>query len=495
MPVKDDWVNGDTVNATHLNDVADAVNTNTDAVTTNTTDIAAVTGNLQPKRYGLLPGRRMEAAADGTGTTAMTSFGSSTANAIPLATLVSSTGGFTVASNKLVLPSDVPPMKYTAHVQVRFQGGSSSIRSVYIRRVGDSSELFWRGQVDAGTTQIAGDGDVVLNPGDQLSIDGYTETGSVTVVDRGFGVGDVRVTLRSLDLLPVRSCLVGYAGAAVPGVAREIYGDWGLHNTWFNLSQGIWDTPLLTWIAANPTKAVNFACGLIPHGGTSSASWNTTLDEVTAGTHDARFTTLGTNLGNQAPKTLYLRPWWEVDQDSTRVNVNPAKFKAAWHRAVPLIRTAFAAAAPTKTLKIVYSYLGTSDYSGSMDYYPTSETDVDVLGSDIYAWIWGSGVPTWPVLAKAVQTRLETLAVNARAHSKPFGLDEWGTGVITGGGSPGSWGRKDEPLLSDLYFNWVEQNAPEYILNFNIEGAGSHSLANTPNLAERLKQRHGLLTP
>ncbi|WP_210506510.1 hypothetical protein [Naasia sp. SYSU D00057] len=285
------------------------------------------------------------------------------------------------------------------------------------------------------------------------------------------------------------STLVGWSGGAIPGLENQVFGTWMARDSWAGMARGYWlyaNTGFTAFVAAHPDRAADIGVPLIPHD--SGQPLNQLLDEAITGLHDDDYESMGASLGKLGPATVYARLYWEMNMSPYPANsLDRAKFKAAWDRAVPLIRSGFAAAAPSKTLKVVFSPI--SDGADYRAFYPNS-TNVDVIAIDAYASKWGSSAPTAAVLTQTVQTYLDSIAAFAKEQGKPVALGEWGNWQVGRDGDVNSHGLGDFPNYIDQVFDWAAENDAEYVVYFNLRDGGvGQTLADTPLSLARLQAR------
>jgi hypothetical protein len=291
-------------------------------------------------------------------------------------------------------------------------------------------------------------------------------------------------------IAPLRAQSVGFGWSgtsdALSGIPRKSTDIWTARTSWSDVAAVGWpyvNSDFTSFVAANPNAITDFATALIPHD-LPSAGWNAMLDEVTSGVHDSVFVTQGQTMAQYGSQTVYCRPWWEMTMDVS--NLDPAKFQAAWNHAIPIIRAAFAAAAPNKTLKIAYCYLPNAA-GDPMVYFP-GPTNVDVIDADIYGKVWGTTTPTQAAMISSVQGDLEYLASFAAQYNKPMGISEWGNFAIQPQGVASNQGRGDEPAYIDTMFSFAQQHHFLYMVYFNIpDGGVNQTLADTPLSLARIK--------
>lgn len=274
---------------------------------------------------------------------------------------------------------------------------------------------------------------------------------------------------------------VGWSGVGgdLTGIPQQVTDIWTGRSSWNDLGSVGWPTThagYMAYIQANPNGAVDFATALIPHG-LPSSQWNGLLDEVVSGAHDSVFVDEGKNIAKYSTNTVFCRPWWEMTIDTG--NLDPTKFKAAWNHAVPILRAAFAAAAPSKTFKVVYCYL--PDATGDPKAYFPGPENVDVIDADIYGKVWGKTTPTQEAMLASVQKELNYLAAFAAAQNKPMGISEWANMAIKTQGQADTQGRGDDPEYIDLMLSFAAQNHFLYMVYYNIAVGGTgQTLADTP---------------
>ncbi len=285
--------------------------------------------------------------------------------------------------------------------------------------------------------------------------------------------------------------LVGWSGAKIAGLDNQIFGTWMARDSWAGMAAGQWlsaNAGYTAFVAAHPDRAADIGVPLIPHD--SGVPLNQLLDEAIAGKRDSEYRAMGASLAKGAPETLYARLYWEMNMSPQPAkSLDRSKFKAAWDRAVPLIREGFAATAPSKDLKVVFCPISDgADYSA---FYPSS-SNVDVIAMDVYAAKWGAKTPTAAVLTASVQLYLDSIAAFAKEKGKPVALGEWANWQTGAQGSTNNHGRGDFPAYIDQVFDWAEKNDAAYVVYFNLaDGGVGQSLAETPASLQRLLVRAG----
>lgn len=273
---------------------------------------------------------------------------------------------------------------------------------------------------------------------------------------------------------------VGWSGVGgdLSGIPCQVVDIWTGRSSWNDLECVGWptsDSGYMAYIKANPNGAVDYAVALIPHA-LPSSQWNGLLDEVVSGAHDSVFVAEGQNMAKYGTQTVYCRPWWEMTIDTR--NLDPTKFKAAWNHAVPIIRSAFAAAAPSKTFKVAYCYLPNAA-GDPKTYFPGPE-NVDVIDADIYGKVWGRTTPSQATMLASVQAELTYLAAFAAAENKPAGVSEWANEAVAPQGVLTCQGRGDDPEYIDLMLSFAAQNHFLYMVYYNISLGTGQTFANTP---------------
>lgn len=379
--------------------------------------------------------------------------------------------------------------KYRITSRLTFAGGTSGVRigQILVNGVNIAEGAFTG---TSGNIQVNTD-DIWLSEGDVVTLGAYCETASVTVV------GDFPlktwISLVRNGVVPVRPTIITNSGSAIAELGRAAMGDWTWRNSWTEVAN--MDALFYPgndsseWLPNNPNGFYNIGTALIPDA-RPQTEWPAMLDEVIAGTRDSVFTTQGRNLAKYGTSNMVIRPMWEPNMFNS-TQLDPAKYKAAFNRAVPLIRAGFAAEAPNKRLRVAYCWL---DAGGSphRDYYP-GDANVDIIDMDLYSRIWRSTEPTKAELLNATRLRLEELARFATQRGKPMGISEWGLTAKPAGGTT-DWGLGDVPEWIDLVFDWIEQNNPEYAIYFNITDGAGMALNSTPASKARYIERAKLLT-
>lgn len=393
--------------------------------------------------------------------------------------------GLYLGANSIVIPPGAGG-PYTAKWNLRINGGDAGERNSQLRLNGTGvAEVGYLGTGGRPNGTELFD----LQSGDEVDLAVYF---APTANLQCYADRDTNLVLVKKDGVPVKPVLIGNTGPTISGAPpRQIIGEWMTGNTtWNNLvaTGALQSADLTAFVQSNPNGAADIGIPLIPHE-QAPTSWNGLLDEVVAGTHDAGFTTLGRNLATYGPKTVYARPWWEFNLDFPGNNRPDAtRFKAAWARAIPLIRSGFAAAARSgQTLSILYC---TSEgRQPDLDTFWPGDAHVDVVSPDIYANVWGTVTPTKADLLTAMKTQLNTTSVFAARHRKPVAISEWANVNTHNNGTLGSQGRGDVPEFIDLMFDWAEQNQALYLIYYNISANVHQDMATTPLSRARYQAR------
>lgn len=393
--------------------------------------------------------------------------------------------GLYIGTNTIVIPPDRAGF-YIAKWNLRINGGDAGERNSQLRVNGIGvAEIGFIGTGGRpnGTELLE------LREGDVVDLAVYF---APTANLQAYADRDTNLVLLRKDTIPVEPILVGSTGPIIPDAPpRQIIGEWMTgHTTWANLTvtDALSSPELSAFVAANPKAAIDIGIPLIPHE-QPAANWNGLLDEVAAGTHDAAFSTLGRNLAVYGPLTVFARPWWEFNLDyPANTRPTPAKFIAAWTRAIPLIRSGFAGAARFgQTLRILYS---TSEgRQPDLDVFWPGDAYVDVISPDIYANVWGTATPTKQVLLDAMRAQLNTIGAFAAKHRKPIAISEWANVATHNNGTLGSQGAGDVPEFIDLMFDWAEQQQALYLIYYNIEANLHQDMSDTPSSLARYQER------
>jgi hypothetical protein len=402
---------------------------------------------------------------------------------VPLA-YVADAQGLHATTNGILIPEGAGGY-YDVEWRVKLTGGTAGERASGLKVNGDS--VISRSPYGSGTMTTDGSGVIKVEDGDVITL--WVYSAQATNVVAAFD-GDTYIRLTRRQDLPVSPILTGWSGdTAITGTTQQIMGSWGSRTTWSEVANLEYvsapDSDVREFIAANPGAALDLGVPLIPHD-QADTTWNTHLDAVVAGTHDADHTSLGAELAGMDAGTVYARLWWEADIDTTNLDVN--KFKAAWAHAVPVIRAGFdAAKTPSQQLKIVFCYIPDKGLHRTM--YP-GDAYVDVIAADVYAWIWGTTNPTLATLLSTIQERLDTLSRFAAEHGKPVAIGEWGNAISKTAGPEDTRGLGDVPEIIDLFFDWAEQVQCEYLVYFNLaDGGVGQTMADTPLSLARYQDR------
>jgi hypothetical protein len=289
-------------------------------------------------------------------------------------------------------------------------------------------------------------------------------------------------------------------------IRRDITASWANRESWDDLENAYWlgwsPNGAWQWLQdGNYAKPIFLNIGLIPHNIAPGewdatgrkARWDGLLDEAASGTRDDVYTGMGARLSDYGSKTVYCVLWWEMNQHDTDVDVT--KFRAAWARAVPLIRSSFAARASAQgrtgqAIHIVYAPMHSR--TRWWDWLPTDPTLVDVIGCNVYAKEWYSNPPTKAQVQAVVDGNLADLKAKADELGKPMAVPEWANWSTTSGAAPGvatSRGLGDEPDVVDWFADWAEANGA-ILCYFDIDhGDGVLNLNSAPLTKARMAAR------
>jgi hypothetical protein len=442
---------------------------------------------LENRRRGVIGGRFPFAHLDGitaAGGAVTTTIPGTTATNIPLANVRGVAGLNLSTADSITIPADMGG-RYEISVMGRWDTGTVGGRSIAVKVNGATSAISFG---DYGTAfRHNGSSEIDLLGGDVVTMQVYSDNATNLLAS---AANDVYLMLRKKQAVPLNPVLMGWTGTAPTGaLPRDIAGTWLSIDSWASIQAGapLAGSSFATWAAANPTLAADIAVPLIPND-VDSATWNTVLDEVAAGTHDAAYTGLGTALATYGPNTVYARPWWEWNLHVA--SVNATKFITAWNRAIPLIRAAFAAAAPTKVLYISWCFAGQN--SDPTTYYPDT-ANVDIISADVYGHVWGTTTPTLSALLSIVRTDLRLLSKLGALKNKPVALSEWGSMAIKTQGVTDSQGRGDTPEYVSQILDWIEANQAVFAIYYDLGFATGQSLNDTPNSRAIFNARHATL--
>ncbi|MDG3004595.1 glycosyl hydrolase [Paludisphaera mucosa] len=295
--------------------------------------------------------------------------------------------------------------------------------------------------------------------------------------------------------------LTGCGGKSLEeyGVPRDVYGTWMGRSSWENLEKGHWmmmeESGVPRWRREHGDRALDVGVPLIPTD--SGANHDDLLREAASGRRDATYRSLGGSLARYGTKTVYARLWWEFNMPPARQD--PGLFVAAWRRAVPLIREGFlAAAGPGQTLQVVWC--ANADAPDPEPFYP-GDDQVDLVGLDVYGWVWGDSDPTPArVVERVLRGRfsLDWTAKFAADHGKPTCLGEWGNVVRKGAKHDDGHGAGDCPEYIDAVYDWAAAcpTGCRYVCYFNVaDGGVGQTLDQTPRSLARLKARASAARP
>ncbi len=294
---------------------------------------------------------------------------------------------------------------------------------------------------------------------------------------------------------PQLPTLTGNSGKSLEeyGIRRDIYGTWMGRASWNDLARGNWlmaeESGVPQWRRDHFDRALDVGTPLVPTD--SHQDLDRLLREAASGAQDATYRALGACLARYGTRTVYARLWWEFNMPPAQEN--PRLFVQAWRRAVPLLRQGFQQAAqPGQKLRIVWC-----TNAGAPDpepFYP-GDAWVDVIGSDVYGWVWGDADPSEAQLLNHLRSdpfMLEWLARFAERHHKPTCLGEWGNIARKGTKKDEGHGLGDCPAYIDAIYDWAAtcRYGCRYICYFNLaDGGVGITLDQTPLARERLKAR------
>jgi len=283
--------------------------------------------------------------------------------------------------------------------------------------------------------------------------------------------------------------LVGWSGAPIPGVDQQIVGTWMARTTWDNLAGGQWlaaNADFTAYVAAHPDRSADVGVPLVPHD--SGQPLDDLLDEVIAGAHDTVYLALGQQLAKLGPATVYARLWWEMNMRPAPADqIDRGKFRAAWARAVPILRAGFTIAArPGQRLRIVFCPL--TDGADWTAFWP-GDTLVDMVALDAYGAMWGAVQPDAAALLASLTGALGKLAAFGRAHGKPVAIGEWANWSNPLSRTPTSRGLGDFPDYIDAVFDWAQASRAAYLCYFNIGDGTGLTMAQTPLSLARFQSR------
>lgn len=289
--------------------------------------------------------------------------------------------------------------------------------------------------------------------------------------------------------------LTGCSGKSIEayGIPRDVFGTWMGRSSWDDLAKGNWlwvdRSGVPEWRRDHFDRALDVGVPLVPTE--SGQDLDAMLQQAASGAQDATYRSLGKCLADYGSGTVLARLWWEFNMPPARQD--PKRFVAAWRRAVPLIREGFRGAARAgQTLEIVWC-----TNAGEPDpepFYPGDDV-VDIIGSDVYGWVWGDSDPTVPrMLDRLLRGRymLGWLAEFANQHEKPTCLGEWGNVARKGDKANVGHGAGDCPEYIDAIYDWAKtcKYGCRYVCYFNLaDGGVGITLDQTPAAVARLKLR------
>ena len=455
----------------------------TDSATGGAIKADYVTRNSDTRRYGAQAGRRVVGTITGRdlyygAVVTSISAGVQSGN-IPLA-MRTELSGVIHSGNTLVTIGS--PATYVIEWGLNFTGAAAAgVRQARLMLNGNVERI---AEGYGQNIRVQGSHRVNLEYGAVISLRAFSgNDGAVTAASEM----DAYLTVRRDEDLRIPPALIGWSGASdlASGMTRDIHGNWLPGTDWTTVGgAGLASGDVHDWIVAHPDRAVDIASHLIPVD-MGAPWWSSLMDEVVAGTHDATFATLGTNLATHGPATVYWRPWWEFNLSTWRPNA--AKFIATWQHAIPLVRAAFAAAAdPGQVLKILWCFSGLD----SADEYWPGGSYVDLISLDTYSAQWGTTQPTMAGITRSLRENFAALGYYCAAYSKPACISEWGNVVAKADGPTTTRGLGDSPDLIDYVMDLMEQHAVEYAIYFNLSGGGvGQTMADTPNALYRFAQR------
>ncbi|MFQ1003238.1 glycosyl hydrolase [Modestobacter sp. SSW1-42] len=282
---------------------------------------------------------------------------------------------------------------------------------------------------------------------------------------------------------------MGWSADPVAGQQQAIIGTWMDRKSWENLEQGQWlaDNPtFVQYVADNPEGAADIGVPLVPYE--SGADLDDLLREAASGARDDLYRSLGAEIAESSPATVYARVWWEMNLRPLADDIDRELFKAAWVHAVPLIREGFESGArPGQTMQVVFS--PNADGADYEEFYPGDE-QVDLMALDAYGQRWGNDTPDAEELLSLLDEQLTRFADFARSHGKPVAMAEWGNVAVKEAGQADQMqGRGDFPPYVALVLDWAAREDAAYLIYFNsAEGGVGQTLTDTPDSLSMLQQ-------
>jgi len=245
-----------------------------------------------------------------------------------------------------------------------------------------------------------------------------------------------------------------------------------------------------TWVTASTSHYEVISLPLVPDSDAGNFA------AIVAGSHDADFQALGTDLTTRgiASRTV-IRLGWEANGNwySWSYLNNPTGFKNAFRRAVQQIRVT----APS--VKITWCLnRGSSNNSAGQQVdwttvYPGDDV-VDYIGIDAYDNNSPNG---WSDLLNTGNPGLQALRTFAQAHGKPESYDEWSCSTDYGAGAYGGHG-DDTSYVQNMY-NWLNTPGANVVYQgyWNTASGGPNAAiqgpdaGNVPNSAALYKTLFG----
>lgn len=118
---------------------------------------------------------------------------------------------------------------------------------------------------------------------------------------------------------------------------------------------------------------------------------------------------------------------------------------------------------------------------------------VDVVGIDVYDWVYGEGALSpedrWDRLL-TMEYGLDWFASFAAEHGKPLSVPEWG---LASANSNGGGGGGDDPLFVRNLAAWMSEHRVVYEAYFDVDlpGGERHALTAFPTAATAYRELFG----
>lgn len=242
------------------------------------------------------------------------------------------------------------------------------------------------------------------------------------------------------------------------------------YNVWTDIASPYFLSTIVSWLAANPANNEVLTVALVP-----LSDANNTLAAIAAGTNDAYWQQLATNLlGTGYSDRIIVRLGWELNGNWYPWNAiaSPATYASAYAHVVSLMR----AIAPALRFEWNLSRTGSAISWGAA--YPGNQY-VDIISMDVYD-AYNNG---WNDIVGGAYG-LAAFRAFAQENGKPEAYTEWSCDTSANG-------HGDNPIFATLMYCWMAVGNVSHHGYWNtaaggpnaaIQGAGSGNVPRTARM-------------